>query len=194
MWSPTTSSDELYHFGILGQKWGHKNGPPYPIADGNHSAAEKKAMKKAKRAERNAIRKEKKQAKKDRKIQKKADKEEAKRQKILKTGSLKEVRKLKGNISNEEYNEVFKRLDNEAKLDDYDKKQKVNLATKINAAQSVVSNMDKTSKAALSMYNRGAAIYNTVAKVKGWDVQSLPIVNEKQGGNNEKNKKDDDDD
>ena len=29
-------SSELYHHGIKGQKWGVKNGPPYPIQD-NHS-------------------------------------------------------------------------------------------------------------------------------------------------------------
>lgn len=36
-------SNYLAHHGILGQKWGHKNGPPYPLDAGDHSASEKKA-------------------------------------------------------------------------------------------------------------------------------------------------------
>ena len=41
MLQPT--SNDLYHHGILGQKWGRKNGPPYPLDGSDHSAAEKKA-------------------------------------------------------------------------------------------------------------------------------------------------------
>jgi len=33
----------LSHHGILGQKWGKMNGPPYPLGSGDHSKAEKKA-------------------------------------------------------------------------------------------------------------------------------------------------------
>lgn len=38
-----TIGGELYHHGIYGQKWGVKNGPPYPLGSGDHSASEKKA-------------------------------------------------------------------------------------------------------------------------------------------------------
>lgn len=39
----------LIHHGIDNQKWGVRNGPPYPLAYGDHSAAEKRAMEKAKK-------------------------------------------------------------------------------------------------------------------------------------------------
>ena len=33
----------LAHHGIAGQKWGVRNGPPYPLSAGQHSAKERKA-------------------------------------------------------------------------------------------------------------------------------------------------------
>lgn len=35
-------NEELMHHGILGMKLGERNGPPYPLSSGAHSAREKK--------------------------------------------------------------------------------------------------------------------------------------------------------
>lgn len=45
---------ELTHHGILNQKWGVRNGPPYPLGGGDYSAAERKAIR-AKRKAGNSI-------------------------------------------------------------------------------------------------------------------------------------------
>lgn len=37
------TSKDITHHGILGQKWGKRQGPPYPLDGSDHSAAEQKA-------------------------------------------------------------------------------------------------------------------------------------------------------
>ena len=42
------TEDFLAHHGIKGQKWGVKNGPPYPLGYNDHNTAEKRANPKGK--------------------------------------------------------------------------------------------------------------------------------------------------
>lgn len=37
--------EELYHHGIQGQKWGDRNGPPYPLTEKQYSSVEKRLNK-----------------------------------------------------------------------------------------------------------------------------------------------------
>ena len=48
-------NDYLSHHGILGQKWGTRNGPPYPLGGGDYTQAEKKAIYRQRSRKRNSI-------------------------------------------------------------------------------------------------------------------------------------------
>ena len=43
------SSSDLQHHGILGQKWGTRNGPPYPLGGGDYSVTESKKIRRERR-------------------------------------------------------------------------------------------------------------------------------------------------
>lgn len=42
---PELFTSELYHHGIKGQRWGERNGPPYPLKGGSYTETEWKALK-----------------------------------------------------------------------------------------------------------------------------------------------------
>lgn len=182
-------SDELAHHGILGMKWGVTNGPPYPLKDEDHSAREKRMARKMSRQERAEARKRKKQAKHNLKAQRKAEKAEAIRQKVIKTGDAKQIAKYKGKISNEEYDELFKRLANEKHLDELTSSQMREIASKINSIKNVVSGIKATSDAAIDLYNNGADVYNAFLAKEGSSARSI----ERSGKKKKKRQSDDDD-
>jgi len=117
----------LAHHGILGQKWGRKNGPPYPLEPKDHSASEKKAGWTTSLKEKHAEKKRKKQqtaalekaraARAEKAKQAQLEKEyEEKKQQVLRSGKASEILKYKGQMTNQEMNDAINRIGYEERL------------------------------------------------------------------------------
>lgn len=93
---------ELYHHGIKGQKWGDKNGPPYPLGASDHSSSEikegRKGWSEEAKKEKINTRKNKRQLRRDKRAQKYYDKANEYQSKIdsltKKGGSKRRINKL----------------------------------------------------------------------------------------------------
>lgn len=85
-------NDELYHHGRLFQRWGVRNGPPYPLS----RSAVKKAY--GKKGGRQLSEEE------------RAANHEAEKQRVLREGSATEVLQYAGEISNQELSNALNRI------------------------------------------------------------------------------------
>lgn len=156
MISPTGS--DLYHHGILGQKWGRKNGPPYPLGASDHSAAEKKAgwtksIKKLQNRDGSLTKRGNRKFKKVIELQNEGEKINKERQESIKKESdyLKKSGYLKGNGEN--YKEARKDLYS----DDKNFRSIVDKVNREDKTQSYINNeiakeMDKISNSKYSAF------------------------------------------
>lgn len=127
-------SNYLAHHGILGMKWGKRNGPPYPLTDKMHSAAEKAAGWRKSLGDAYKAHKKKKVQKKAlakaRQVRAENVKKEAERkryeddkQKALSSGKASDIMRFKGDLTNDQYDKAFKRLEWERKMTDLSNKE-----------------------------------------------------------------------
>lgn len=119
-----TEKDFLAHHGILGQKWGKQNGPPYPLKASDKSAAERKA------SGRQGYTPDEKYAKKLKKRSKEVwqknnydPKKRLEKEELLKSKDAMQLWLQRDDLSQKEMEERIKRLNTEQQLKEWMEKQ-----------------------------------------------------------------------
>lgn len=184
----------LSHHGILFQKWGERNGPPYPLRPGAHSAAEKRGAKsgistlasyvsnrKKKYKKKKAIEKAKQTRIQNERIKYEKEHYDELKEKALKSGSATDVMRFKGDLTNQQLRDVIDRLGYESKLSSMSEAERVTLGKKLN---NVFDKIDT----GRDWLEKGSKAYNAVVKVINAfdDEDTLPIIGEKHKDKNQR--------
>ena len=171
--------DILEHHGILKQKWGHRNGPPYPLdPKKDYSKAELKAIRKqAKRDIRLEKKNKKKQNKEEEKeeIKKKTTEEELTpeeaKNRAIRSGSVSEVEKYKSKMTNEEFREAMNRITIEQEFKNLKIKEMQINNNKINEMANEIANKNSLrDKKMTELYGKGPkeAMLEKTTRIAGY--------------------------
>lgn len=154
--------DYLEHHGILGQKWGRRNGPPYPIEEGGHSKEEKTSATKA------GIKVGESSTTKNKRTiptvedYKNMDEEEKKKTKkeVLLSADNKIIKEYSKELTNQEIREAVDRINLMERLDKYDVAPTT--FKKIDNTMDKISKIGKWAVVGAGAYNVSAAINNAI--------------------------------
>ena len=173
----------LSHHGILGMKWGKKNGPPYPLGSNAHSSAQNKAAKSAgikvggssgKGSIANLFKKKKhvqqatpKQQPKEPERPETPEEHKAKREAAIRSGDPNEIRKYRDELTNDELQKALNRVSLNKQLAAIDVPPSA--FDKIDKTMKTVDKITNWAGTAIKVYNTAATVHNSLSdKDKQW--------------------------
>lgn len=187
--------DYVEHHGIIGQKWGDRNGPPYPLSGSEHSAVVKSADKKSTRSGRKLTWRQRRKAKKNLKkaraaaAQKRLDDKEKER--LVRVGSASEVYARRNDLTIEQKRRAQERLNLDDQLATLSAKE---LARRKSKVDKMINALDRAAKITGGVYNTANNINNIRKLFSGEDTSSSSKnsnnSNNNDSNNNDKKKKD----